>query len=60
MKPPRMFIPLPTRSHIKRLTLPDTSLWSTGIEDTFITAPNPATGRALDEYELAGHYDRWH
>jgi beta-glucosidase/6-phospho-beta-glucosidase/beta-galactosidase len=31
----------------------------TGIEDTFITAPWPATGRILDEYALTGHYDRW-
>ena len=30
-----------------------------GIEDTFITAPWPATGRSLDEYELTGHYARW-
>lgn len=34
-------------------------LWAAGIEDTFITAPWPATGRTLDEYELTGHYDRW-
>jgi hypothetical protein len=33
--------------------------WATGIEDTFITAPWPATGRILDEYELTGHYPRW-
>lgn len=34
-------------------------MWATGIEDTFITAPWPATGRTLDEYELTGHYERW-
>ncbi len=34
-------------------------LWCTGIEDTFITAPSPRTGRTLDEYELTGHYERW-
>ena len=34
-------------------------LWATGIEDTFITAPWPATGRTLDEYELTQHYERW-
>lgn len=34
-------------------------LWATGIEDTFITAPWPATGRILDEYELTGHYRHW-
>jgi beta-glucosidase/6-phospho-beta-glucosidase/beta-galactosidase len=37
----------------------DRFLWCTGIEDTFITAPHPTTGRILDEYELTGHYDRW-
>jgi hypothetical protein len=30
--------------------------WATGIEDTFITAPWPATGRTLDEYQLTQHY----
>lgn len=34
-------------------------LWCTGIEDTFITAPSPKTGRTLDEYELTGHYENW-
>ena len=33
-------------------------LWATGIEDTFITDPWPATGRTLDEYELTQHYER--
>jgi beta-glucosidase/6-phospho-beta-glucosidase/beta-galactosidase len=33
--------------------------WATGIEDTFITAPWPPTGRTLDEYELTQHYQRW-
>lgn len=50
---------LPTRSQLWRLTVPDAFWWSTGIEDTFITAPHPTTGRTLDEYELTGHYDRW-
>lgn len=50
---------LPTRSQLKRLTAPDAFWWSTGIEDTFITAPHPVTGRTLDEYELTGHYERW-
>ena len=48
------------QSHLHRLTGPDTFVWATGIEDTFITAPWPKTGRTLDEYELTGHYDRWH
>jgi beta-glucosidase len=34
-------------------------LWLTGIEDTFITAPHPRTGRTLDEYQLTEHYHRW-
>lgn len=47
------------QSQIQRLTEPDSFLWATGIEDTFITAPWPKTGRTLDEYELTGHYDQW-
>jgi beta-glucosidase len=46
-----------TQQH--RLLEPDTFLWCTGIEDTFITAPWPKTGRTLDEYELTQHYSRW-
>ena len=34
-------------------------VWLTGIEDTFIVARHPLTGRSLDEYELTEHYDRW-
>lgn len=48
------------QSLLPRLTDPERFLWATGIEDTFITAPWPKTGRTLDEYELTGHYDRWH
>lgn len=48
------------QSLVARLTAPESFLWATGIEDTFITAPWPKTGRTLDEYELTGHYDRWH
>jgi beta-glucosidase/6-phospho-beta-glucosidase/beta-galactosidase len=51
--------PLPTRSQLGLLTRPDSFWWATGIEDTFITAPHPVTGRTLDEYELTGHYRRW-
>jgi beta-glucosidase len=54
-----MMIPLPTRSQLKSLTEPDAFWWATGIEDTFITAPHPVTGRTLDEYELTDHYRRW-
>jgi beta-glucosidase/6-phospho-beta-glucosidase/beta-galactosidase len=48
-----------TRSNLARCTAPDAFLWAAGIEDTFITAPSPRTGRTLDEYELTEHYARW-
>ena len=44
---------------MNRLTAPDSFIWATGIEDTFITDPWPGTGRTLDEYELTDHYSRW-
>ncbi len=53
-------MPLLRHDQLHRLRDPGTFLWATGIEDTFITAPWPKTGRTLDEYELTGHYDRWH
>jgi beta-glucosidase/6-phospho-beta-glucosidase/beta-galactosidase len=34
-------------------------LWTTGIEDTFISHPDRRTGRILDEYALTQHYDFW-
>src|SRR5688572_19276447 len=46
-------------SQLHRLKDPQTFVWATGIEDTFITAPWPKTGRTLDEYELTGHYQHW-
>jgi beta-glucosidase/6-phospho-beta-glucosidase/beta-galactosidase len=49
----------PPRSRLAALLEPDAFLWATGIEDTFITEPWPATGRTLDEYELTDHYSRW-
>jgi beta-glucosidase len=51
--------PMLRHSHISQLTEAREFLWAAGIEDTFITAPWPKTGRTLDEYELTGHYDRW-
>jgi beta-glucosidase len=50
---------LPGLADIQSLSAPDSFLWAVGIEDTFITAPHPRTGRQLDEYELTGHYERW-
>ncbi len=48
------------QSRVAQLSDPQAFLWATGIEDTFITARWPQTGRSLDEYELTGHYERWH
>ena len=33
-------------------------LWAAGIEDTFVPQTRPGH-RALDEYELMGHYEHW-
>jgi beta-glucosidase len=33
-------------------------LWAAGIEDTFVPQTRPGH-RALDEYELIGHYEHW-
>jgi beta-glucosidase len=37
---------------------PDTFLWASGIENTFVPQVRPGD-RALDEYELMGHYQHW-
>jgi beta-glucosidase len=37
---------------------PDAFIWASGVEDTFV--PQTRSGhRALDEYELMGHYRHW-
>lgn len=36
----------------------DDFIWAAGIEDTFVPQTRPGH-RALDEYELMGHYDNW-
>ncbi len=39
-------------------TAPDDFIWASGIEDTFV--PQVKAGhRALDEYDLMGHYENW-
>ena len=48
-----------TRSSLPSLSSPGAFFWAAGIEDTFITAPWPKTGRTLDEYELTQHYENW-
>src|SRR3954471_16103603 len=47
------------QSRLGRLLGGEEFFWAAGIEDTFITAPHPRTGRTLDEYELTQHYARW-
>ena len=47
------------RSDLSQVMAPDYFFWAAGIEDTFITAPYPTTGRTLDEYELTQHYEKW-
>ena len=47
------------RSELDALFTSSDFHWLAGIEDTFITAPSPKTGRTLDEYELTEHYARW-
>ncbi|MDQ4120619.1 MAG: family 1 glycosylhydrolase [Acidobacteriota bacterium] len=37
---------------------PENFLWAGGIEDTFVPQTRPGH-RALDEYELMGHYEHW-
>lgn len=37
---------------------PEEFIWATGIEDTFVPQTKPGH-RALDEYELMGHYIHW-
>ncbi len=48
-----------TRSNLDSLLASDFFMWSTGIEDTFITDPHRKTARALDEYALTQHYAKW-
>jgi beta-glucosidase len=50
---------IPTRSQLARLHEPDSFLWLTGVEDTFVFDPHPQTGRILDEYALTLHYEHW-
>jgi beta-glucosidase len=38
--------------------LPSDFIWAGGIEDTFVPQTRPGH-RALDEYQLMGHYDHW-
>lgn len=39
-------------------TRPEDFIWASGIEDTFVPQTKPGH-RALDEYELIGHYEHW-
>lgn len=55
----RSHLILPTHSRLHQLSAPDAFWWSVGIEDSFVATPWPATGRAMDEYELTDHYARY-
>lgn len=37
---------------------PEDFLWASGVEDTFVPQTRPGH-RALDEYQLMGHYENW-
>ena len=37
---------------------PEDFIWASGIEDTFVPQEKPGH-RALDEYQLMGHYEHW-
>lgn len=37
---------------------PEDFIWASGIEDTFVPQTRPGH-RALDEYQLMGHYEHW-
>lgn len=39
-------------------TRPEEFIWASGVEDTFVPQERPGL-RALDEYELMGHYEHW-
>lgn len=41
-----------------RCRRPEDFLWATGIENTFVPQTRPGH-RALDEYQLMGHYEHW-
>jgi beta-glucosidase len=43
---------------LNNLLDPDRFLWASGIENTFVPQVRPGD-RALDEYELMGHYQHW-
>jgi beta-glucosidase len=47
------------RGALVELTAPGSFWWAVGVEDTFLPAHSPKTGRSLDLYALTGHYQRW-
>lgn len=57
----RMVLTDPAMSGLPRVPLgcrPSDFIWATGIEDTFVPQVRPGH-RALDEYQLMGHYEHW-
>lgn len=47
-----------SRKSPEHFTSAEHFLWAAGIENTFVPQTRPGH-RALDEYELMGHYDHW-
>lgn len=47
-----------SRKDIRIGTAAQDFIWAVGIEDTFVPQTRPGH-RALDEYELVGHYEHW-
>jgi beta-glucosidase len=45
-------------TQIKLGASPEDFIWASGVEDTFVPQTRPGH-RALDEYELMGHYEHW-
>jgi beta-glucosidase len=43
---------------LERFRRPSDFLWASGVEDTFVPQTRPGH-RALDEYQLIGHYQHW-
>ena len=45
-------------NHMQWGSRPREFIWASGIEDTFVPQTRPGH-RALDEYQLMGHYEHW-
>ncbi len=46
------------RENLADALRPENFIWASGIEHTFVPQVKPGQ-RALDEYQLMGHYEHW-